>query len=96
MTKSDPDAAEPELAVLALLLLLVLWVLLQAAARAATAMLSADARRRAVLRLEFICCSTPKVGRDGDWPARGRRSLERQPGGVTDEWTVDEREPSLQ
>ena len=62
ITRSDPDAAtaEPELAGLVLLLAVPLLLLLQAATRAATATLSADARSRAFLRVEFITGSTPK------------------------------------
>jgi hypothetical protein len=58
MTRSDPDAATAaELAALGLLLALLfplLALLLQAAARAATAMLSADTRSRAILRVLLI------------------------------------------
>src|SRR6266567_141949 len=60
MTRSDPDAATAaaELAALGLLLLALLFplpaLLLQAAARAATATLSADTRSRAVLRVLLI------------------------------------------
>ena len=71
MTRSDPDAATPELAVLAVLglvlalvPLLLLLLLLQAEARAATATLSADARSRAVLRAVFISGSNPQQSVD--------------------------------
>src|SRR5208283_1419884 len=73
--RSDPEATTAEPPVVALLL--VDWlplVLLQAAARAATATLSADVRSRAVLRALFITGSTPRrFGRNGDLAARRRR-----------------------
>src|SRR5712691_4601627 len=102
MTRSDPDAAtaEPELDALGLVLvpaLLPLLLLLQAAARAATATLSADARSRAVLRTFFMAgFKPPTVGRDEKVTGpTGAASRERWRGGshTDDDWTVSGRDP---
>jgi hypothetical protein len=80
MTRSDPDAATAaaellELGLpLALLLFPLLALLLQAAARAATATLSADTRSRAVLRVLLITGFDPheSAGTVGDPASRQR------------------------
>src|SRR5271165_6315629 len=77
MSRSDPDVAtaelELELELDALVLVLALLLLLQAVARAATAMLSADARSRVVLLVFFISGSNPQESAgDGTVTMSGR------------------------
>jgi len=79
---------------LGLVLLVLLPPLLQAAARAATATLSADTRSRAFLCVLLITgFDPPRVGRDVSGPP-GAGPAERRRGGchMDVEWTVSSRD----